>query len=111
VRYDELLGFWKWMYRVNPFTYVVEGTMTNEMHGLTIEVRLPSARLSLPPPRSSRPSSALTRSVTRPQCTPRELRVFNPPAEQTCAEWAGAFIDASTGYLTNPTATSACECA
>ncbi|GAA5893783.1 hypothetical protein JCM8208_001243 [Rhodotorula glutinis] len=79
VRYDELLGWWKWLYRVNPFTYVVEGTMTNEMHGLIVE------------------------------CTPRELRVFEPPSGQTCAEWAGAFIEASTGYLTNPNATAACE--
>ncbi|BGP47011.1 ATP-binding cassette transporter snq2 [Rhodotorula kratochvilovae] len=79
VTYKEMLGFWRFLYRVNPFTYVVEGTMVNEMHGLAIT------------------------------CTPRELRVFNPPEGQTCAEWAGAFLRASTGYLTNPDATSSCE--
>ncbi|GAA5843719.1 hypothetical protein JCM11251_003474 [Rhodosporidiobolus azoricus] len=80
VRPDELVGFWRsWMYPLNPFRWLVEGTMTNEMHDLEVI------------------------------CTQRELRVFDPPAGQTCYEWAGAYIEAATGYLTNPDATSGCE--
>ncbi|GAA6001205.1 uncharacterized protein JCM10292_006956 [Rhodotorula paludigena] len=77
---NDMIGFWRtWMLPLNPFTWVVEGTLVNELHQLEVV------------------------------CNDRELRVFNPPSGQTCQEWAGAFVDASTGYLTNPSATSACE--
>ena len=84
VRYDELLGFWRFLYRVNPFTYVVEGTMTNEMHDLIIEVRplpLPTVRAPLSAPRAARadarhPSPA--RSVLLASCACLSRRAAGP---------------------------------
>ncbi|BGP12093.1 hypothetical protein JCM10213_005199 [Rhodosporidiobolus nylandii] len=76
----DMQHFWRsWLYYLNSFTWLVEGTMVNEMHGLVA------------------------------RCASHELRVFDPPAGQTCQEWAGAFVSASTGFLTNPDATSGCE--
>ncbi|GAA5893100.1 hypothetical protein JCM6882_003886 [Rhodosporidiobolus microsporus] len=77
---EDLIPFWRtWAYPLNPFRWLVEGTMVNEMHDLEVV------------------------------CTTRELRVFDPPSGQTCYEWAGAYIEAATGYLTNPDAVSGCE--
>ncbi|GAA5873664.1 hypothetical protein JCM8547_002670 [Rhodosporidiobolus lusitaniae] len=80
VRPSELNVFYgNWLLQFNPFTWLQTGMTVNEMHGLPIE------------------------------CNSRELRVFDPPSGQSCAEWAGAFLEAGTGYLTNPDATSGCE--
>jgi ATP-binding cassette, subfamily G (WHITE), member 2, SNQ2 len=43
------------------------------------------------------------------QCEAQETAHFNPPPNQTCASYAGAFASASTGYLLNPEATSDCQ--
>lgn len=42
------------------------------------------------------------------QCTTEETARFDPPPNQTCGSYAGAFADASPGYLLNSEATSAC---
>lgn len=43
------------------------------------------------------------------QCTESEAAYFNVPPGQTCESYASAFVQAAgQGYLTNPTATSAC---
>ncbi|GAA6042344.1 hypothetical protein JCM8097_003859 [Rhodosporidiobolus ruineniae] len=77
---NQLMKFWRsWLYWLNPFTYVVEGTMTNEMHGLQVE------------------------------CTANELRTFTPPIGQTCLDWVGPYLGAATGYLVDPNATSDCQ--
>ena len=43
------------------------------------------------------------------KCGPLEAAYFNPPAGQTCAQFAGDFVTSvGRGYLTNPEATTAC---
>lgn len=61
-------------------------------------------------------------------CLESEFAVFDPPANQTCQQWyvrytsislkagaylailrAGDFVNANTGYLNNPNATSHCQ--
>src|SRR5689334_4556954 len=41
-------------------------------------------------------------------CNESELFVFDPPTGQTCDQWAGPFVNATAGYLANPTAISEC---
>lgn len=41
-------------------------------------------------------------------CTATELAIFQPPSGQTCAQWAGSFLAAAGGYLSNPDATADC---
>jgi len=43
------------------------------------------------------------------RCKPDEFAIFNPPAGQTCAQWAGDFVNAFGGYIDNLDATSACR--
>lgn len=74
-----LPGFWIFMYRVNPFTYLVQAMLTS---GLA--------------------NSAVV-------CSSRELLVFEPTDGQTCKEYMASYISSAGGYLTNPLATSACE--
>jgi ATP-binding cassette, subfamily G (WHITE), member 2, SNQ2 len=75
--------FWRvWLYRLNPLTYLVGGMVSTELH--------------LQPVR----------------CTAREFHIFSPPANQTCGEYAAAFLQSSAamakGYLDNPLATERC---
>ncbi|KAG8706847.1 hypothetical protein FRC11_007916 [Ceratobasidium sp. 423] len=35
--------------------------------------------------------------------------VFQPPSGQTCLQWAGDFVNATVGYLDNPSATADCR--
>ena len=43
------------------------------------------------------------------KCKSDEFAVFNPPANQTCVQWAGDFVNTFGGYLDNPEDTSACR--
>ncbi|KAL8291281.1 hypothetical protein RQP46_002259 [Phenoliferia psychrophenolica] len=72
--------FWRsWMYQLDPFTRIISGMVSTELHGLEIK------------------------------CLAREFHVFEPPTGQTCADWAGEFVAIAGGYLQNPTASTACE--
>ncbi|KAL8826772.1 MAG: hypothetical protein Q9191_003588 [Dirinaria sp. TL-2023a] len=78
--YNMLSVFWRyWLYYLVPSTYWIGGVMA---------AVLPS------------------RTVT---CAPQEAARFNPPPGQTCAQYAGAFVQSiNRGYLTNPSATADC---
>ncbi|KAJ7196400.1 pleiotropic drug resistance ABC transporter [Mycena pura] len=73
------LGWWQWMYRVSPFTYLVEGLLGQALgkHDVT--------------------------------CAAVELLKVDPPSGQTCGTYFAQYISSSGGYLTNSDATSACE--
>jgi ABC-type multidrug transport system permease subunit len=51
-----------WMYYLDPFTRLIGGLVTNELHELQIT------------------------------CSDREFYRFAPPAGQTCQQWAGDFV-------------------
>jgi ATP-binding cassette subfamily G (WHITE) protein 2 (SNQ2) len=72
------LGWWKWMYRVSPFTYLVEGLLGQAIGGQLIN------------------------------CASDELVPINPPSGLSCAAYMDPFISFAGGYLTNPDATSQC---
>ncbi|KAG6331298.1 hypothetical protein ID866_7790 [Astraeus odoratus] len=80
IPYPTLKPFWRdWAYPLDPYTRSVSAMLSTELHGLPI------------------------------RCAQNEFVVFNPPTNQTCAEWAGDFVTAFGGYLDDPDATTACH--
>ncbi|KIX92790.1 uncharacterized protein Z520_11453 [Fonsecaea multimorphosa CBS 102226] len=75
-----LPGFWIFMYRVSPFTYLIGGWAGT---GLA------------------------NRAVV---CAKNELAVFDPPTGQTCGQYLSAYLEkGAPGSLLNPSATASCE--
>ena len=74
-----LPGFWIFMYRVSPFTYLVDGMLSTGLANNEV------------------------------QCSSIELTPLQPPPGQTCGQYMKAYILESGGYLTNPNATANCE--
>ncbi|KAL7951579.1 ABC-2 type transporter domain-containing protein [Trichoderma barbatum] len=75
---DSLPRFWIFMYRVSPFSYLVNGM-------LSVGV-----------------------ANTMVTCADNEFVRIQPPSNQTCGEYLKAFVDATHGNLTNPSATDEC---
>ncbi|KAH7929251.1 hypothetical protein BV22DRAFT_1192162 [Leucogyrophana mollusca] len=63
------LGWWRWMYRVSPFTYLVEGLLGQAIGGQPVT------------------------------CTSTELVTLVPPANTSCATYMGPFISTVGGYI------------
>lgn len=75
-----LPGFWIFMYRVSPFTYLVEGM-------LSVGV-----------------------ANTEVVCAANEYLTFNPPSMRTCGEYMEPYISSvGAGYLLDPNATTDCQ--
>jgi ATP-binding cassette, subfamily G (WHITE), member 2, PDR len=76
---NALPGFWIFMYRVSPLTYLVAG-----MTGTGLD---------------NRPV----------HCSASELSVFNPPQGLTCGAYLASYLELAPGQLYNPNATSQCH--
>jgi len=76
---SSLPGFWIFMYRVSPFTYLISAMLSTAVSG-----------------------APATCSVT-------ELKLINPPSGQTCQEYLGPLLEQAGGTLGNAAATSSCE--
>lgn len=76
---DAMPGFWIFMYRCNPFSYLV------------------SAILSV---------ALQDSSVT---CSDKELLRFEPEGGQTCGEYMQSYIQNAGGYLISNDTTGSCE--
>ncbi|GMM41765.1 ATP-binding cassette multidrug transporter [Hanseniaspora uvarum] len=76
---DKMPGFWTFMYKFSPFTYVVQALTTSVVHGKKVE------------------------------CIPHELRILDPPSGQTCGSFLNTYTKHHPGYIKNPDATSNCE--
>lgn len=75
---SQLVTFWHWMYRLTPFTYLIEGLTVNVLHGLPIV------------------------------CLDTEVNTFIAPETQTCTEYIEPFFAAGgNGYLTSSSSTAA----
>lgn len=74
-----LPGFWIFMYRVSPFTYLVEGMLS---------------------------TGIANQAVT---CATNEYLTFNPPSGETCKTYMAEYIKYAGGYLADPSATSNCQ--
>ncbi|KAH6900635.1 ABC-2 type transporter-domain-containing protein [Thelonectria olida] len=77
---SELPRFWIFMYRVNPFTYIVEGLLG---------VSMANAEAS---------------------CEPNELIEFTPPGGTTCGDYMKQYVESAGGYITNPEASNGTSC-
>lgn len=78
--YAQMPAFWRyWMYYVNPSTYWISGVLAATLPGIQV------------------------------QCAPSETARFNAPPGLTCGAYAGAFANASPGYIVNPNDTSNCQ--
>lgn len=77
---DALPGFWVFMYRVSPFTYLVSAMLSTGLSGADV------------------------------MCEKVEYLTFNPPSSQTCGEYLAPYINTvHSGYVENPNATSDCS--
>jgi len=72
--------FWRsWMYHLDPFTYLIEGLVSDVLQDVPV------------------------------RCRPSEYNLFTPPSGQTCAEYAGKFAATVGAYIANPNATDSCQ--
>ena len=76
---NALPGFWIFMYRVSPLTYLIAGMTATGLHGRPI------------------------------RCDTAELSVFNPPSDSTCGDYLAPYLQSAPGMLYNPSATQGCE--
>ncbi|GES59343.1 pleiotropic drug resistance protein PDR [Aspergillus terreus] len=76
---EVLPGFWIFMYRVSPFTYLVSGMLSTGVSG----------------------ADAI--------CENYEFLRFPPPANQTCGDYMSNYIAAKGGYLQDPGSTTDCN--
>ncbi|KAG0265706.1 hypothetical protein DFQ27_000439 [Actinomortierella ambigua] len=80
IPYDTMPRFWRsWLYWLDPYRYVIEGLVVTQLHGVPV------------------------------RCEPLEFSIFQPPAGQTCIQYAGRFMETAIGYLNNPDATTDCQ--
>ncbi|KAI0827349.1 pleiotropic drug resistance ABC transporter [Trametes gibbosa] len=73
------LGWWQWMYRLSPYTYLIEALLGQALGKQPIE------------------------------CSTVELVTIQPPSGQTCSQYMDNYISFAGGYITNPDATSGCQ--
>lgn len=79
VPYDQIQLFWRsWLYYLSPFTYFLGGTVTAVVQGLPVE------------------------------CSPEAISRFDPPAGQTCGQYAGQWASDAAAQLLNPDAVADC---
>ena len=76
-------GFWRaWLYELDPFTRLISGLVSTELHNLPVN------------------------------CRPQELNRFTAPAGQTCGEYMAAFFAAGgPGYLQDNSTSDCAYCA
>ena len=74
-----LPGFWIFMYRVSPFTYLVDGMLSTGLANTNIE------------------------------CASIEYLHFEPRSGETCGEYMKDYINTRGGYLENASATTDCS--
>lgn len=66
---EAMPGFWKFMYYLSPFTYLVNAVLSNGL------------------------------ARTQVQCSPIELLSLVPRAGESCVEFMGAYMQRSGGYV------------
>lgn len=76
---DNMPGFWIFMYRVSPFTYLVSAILSTGLANVEVT------------------------------CAKNEYTVFDPPNGSTCGEYLSDYVKAAGGYVLNEGATSECN--
>ncbi|KAH8686519.1 ABC-2 type transporter-domain-containing protein [Ilyonectria robusta] len=76
---SDIPGFWHFMYRTSPGTYLIGGIMSTAVYGSEVK------------------------------CADNEILSMAPPANMTCSEFLGPFVEYAGGRLLNPSSTEACN--
>lgn len=76
---SQLPGFWIFMYRVSPFTYLVDGMLSTGL------------------------------ANNRVRCSSIEYATFQPAAGLTCEQYLQNYLNSTGGYVNNPTDTQNCQ--
>jgi pleiotropic drug resistance (PDR) family protein len=76
---NALPGFWIFMYRVSPFTYLIDGMLSTAVMNTAVV------------------------------CADNELLHFDPPSSQTCGEYMSTYINTAGGYLQDANASTDCS--
>ncbi|KAJ1723938.1 ATP-binding cassette transporter snq2 [Coemansia erecta] len=80
IPYFNMPRFWRsWMYWLSPYTYFIEGVITNDLHDTPI------------------------------RCKSGEFFNFMPPDGQTCQQYAGDWMSSAVGYIRDMSSTTTCE--
>ncbi|KAJ6571794.1 putative ABC transporter [Mycena capillaripes] len=75
----KVLGWWVWMYRVSPFTYLVGGMLATGIANSEVI------------------------------CSSIEVLTVNPRANQNCSDYFAPYISLAGGSVVNPSAMSGCQ--
>jgi ATP-binding cassette subfamily G (WHITE) protein 2 (PDR) len=76
---DVLPGFWIFMYRCNPFTYLIQGILATGLAKAPVT------------------------------CSPEEYVSLVHPLGQTCQEFLALYISVAGGYISDPSSTTNCN--
>ena len=76
---EALPGFWIWMYRISPLTYIVSALMAAGTAGAKVV------------------------------CSEREYLYMEPPANMTCLEFLGPYASVAGGTILTPNSTTICQ--
>ncbi|KAJ2381307.1 ATP-binding cassette transporter snq2, partial [Coemansia sp. RSA 2603] len=80
IPYFNMPRFWRsWMYWLSPYTYFIEGVITNDLHDTPI------------------------------RCKSAEFYSFTPPQGQSCAQYAGQWLSSAAGYIRDMESTTSCD--
>ncbi|KAH7142621.1 ABC-2 type transporter-domain-containing protein [Dactylonectria estremocensis] len=79
VPYKDIPQFWKFMYRTSPGTYLISGIMSAAVAGSEVI------------------------------CANNEVLHMMTPANMTCGDFMGSFVEHAGGYLLNPSSSESCE--
>ena len=71
-------GFWKFMWRLSPFTYFMDNFLSLGLHERVVE------------------------------CSKQEYNYLQPPSGSTCGDYLANYFETNNGYVNNPNATSDC---
>jgi ATP-binding cassette subfamily G (WHITE) protein 2 (PDR) len=79
VHFGDLPGFWKFMYRVSPFTYLISALVSTGLGNTTVK------------------------------CSPLEIISLDTPSGETCGQYLATYMELAGGNLLNPNATQQCQ--
>ncbi|KAI1770956.1 ABC-2 type transporter-domain-containing protein [Hypoxylon cercidicola] len=75
----DLPGFWKFVWRASPLTYLIDGLSIAGLEGVEVT------------------------------CSPVQLLVINPPNDTTCGDYMTPYIQEAGGYVMNPESFGSCN--
>lgn len=91
----EMPKFWRsWMYQLDPFTRLISGLITTEMHGLNITCSKYLRRSYL---------SIVEKLTSMSHSASKEFRTFEPPSGQQCLDYAMNYINSTGDISQTPT--------